>query len=195
MSEVPVGNDGAPCYDAPDGDNVIIRPYRDSDARVVGILIADTFGEFNLSSIAAGEKDLLLGPFLYARSADKDHQAAIMRAIRSEVVYVAESNGEILGVLRGRTARLGSLFVRGDYHRQGIGRRLVARFEEACARQGGSAIKVAATLYAVPFYLEMGYRRTTGVRAYRGFGGSGLVYQPMKKVLERQHHGEEEGTG
>ena len=148
------------------------------------MLIADTFGEFNLSSLAAGERDLALGPFRHARSADKDHRAAIARAIRSEMVFVAERDGTILGVLRGRTTRLGSLFVRGDHHRQGIGRRLVARFEQECARQGGSAIKVAATLNAVPFYLELGYRRTTGIRAYRGFGGSGLVYQPMKKVLE-----------
>ena len=71
----------------------------------------------------------------------------------------------------------------------------MTRFEQECARQGGSAIKVAATLYALPFYLEMGYRRTTGVRAYRGFGGSGLVYQPMKKILDRGQLGEEEGTG
>jgi GNAT superfamily N-acetyltransferase len=175
---MPTRGDGAA-----DAGNVLIRPYGDSDARAVGILIADTFGEFNLAPVAPDQRDLLLGPFLYARSPDRDHQAAIARAIRSEMVLVAEREGEILGVLRGRTTRLGSLFVRGDQHRRGIGRGLVTRFEQECARQGGSAIKVAATLYAVPFYLEMGYRRTTGVRAYRGFGGSGLVYQPMKKVL------------
>ena len=61
---------------------------------------------------------------------------------------------------------------------------LVARFEQACAGEGGRSIKVAATLYAVPFYLAMGYKRTTGVRAYHAFGASGLQYQPMKKVLD-----------
>ena len=169
-----------------------IRRYRDADARAVGRLIADTFSEFNLSSLSAEERDLQLGPFRHARSLKEDHQAAIAQAIRSEMVFVAEVDGEIAGVLRGRLTRLGSLFVRGDHHRQGIGRRLVARFERECALQGGTVIKVAATLYAVPFYLEMGYRRTTGVRAYRGFGGSGLVYQPMKKILDRQM-GEEDG--
>ncbi|NIV29652.1 MAG: GNAT family N-acetyltransferase [Anaerolineae bacterium] len=175
--------------------NIMIRPYGDSDARAVGILIADTFSEFNLAPLAPDQRDLFLGPFLHARSPDKDHQVAIARAIRSEMVFVAERQGEILGVLRGRTTRLGSLFVRGDQHRRGIGRGLVTRFEQECARQGGGAIKVAATLYAVPFYLEMGYRRTTGVRAYRGFGGTGLVYQPMKKVLKRKQLTGEEVTG
>ena len=160
-----------------------IRSYREEDAPEVGRLIADTFGQFNLSYATEEERALLLGPFLHARSAEKAHQEAIARAIHSEMVLVAEYGGEIAGVLRGRTTRLGSLFVRGDFHRRGIGRRLVERFEQEVAAQGGTAVKVAATLYAVPFYLEMGYRRTTGVRPYRGFGASGIDYQPMKKVL------------
>ena len=178
----------------PTASPVHIRRYRDSDAQEVGRLIADTFRKYNLSTVSAEDRDLLLGPFRHDGSLDEEHQAAIARAIQSEMVFVAEGDGEILGVLRGRTARLGSLFVKGDHHRRGIGRKLVARFEQECVRQHGTAIKVAATLYAVPFYLEMGYRRTTGVRAYRGFGGSGLVYQPMKKVLLRRQPGEEEGA-
>ena len=177
----------------PGAGRVRIRRYRDADAPEVGRLIADTFGTYNLSTVTAEDRDRLLGPFRFARSPDEEHRAAIARAIRSEMVFVAEGNGEILGVLRGRTTRLGSLFVRGDHHRRGIGRKLVARFEQECAWQRGMTIKVAATLYAVPFYLEMGYRRTTGVRAYRGFGGSGMLYQPMKKILERRQLGEEEG--
>ena len=125
-------------------DQVLIRCYRDSDARAVGILIADTFSEFNLAPVGPDQRDLLLGPFLHARSPDKGHQVAIARSISSEMVFVAERQGEILGVLRGRTTRLGSLFVRGDCHRQGIGRGLVTRFEQECVGQGGSTIKVAA---------------------------------------------------
>ena len=168
---------------APDGGRMVIRPYRETDAQAVGRLIADTFSQFNLSSLMPEERGLLLGPFRHSGSIEPVHQEAIARAIRSEMVFVAEVDGEIAGVLRGRTTRLGSLFVRGDYHRRGIGRMLVARFEQACVEQGGSAVKVAATVYAVPFYLAMGYKRTTGVRAYHAFGASGLRYQPMKKVL------------
>jgi GNAT superfamily N-acetyltransferase len=184
VSENLVGTGGAAR-----ANRIDIRRYRESDAPAVGRLIADTFSEFNLSSAPAEERDLLLGPFWHARSPEEDHQAAIAQAIWSEMVFVAVCEGEFVGVLRGRTTRLGSLFVRGDCHRRGIGRRLVGRFEQECAGQGSSAIKVAATLYAVPFYLEMGYRRTTGVRAYRGFGGSGLVYQPMKKILDKGNWG------
>jgi GNAT superfamily N-acetyltransferase len=86
-------------------------------------------------------------------------------------------------VLRGRSDKLQSLFVREDYHRQGVGRRLVERFERACEQEGAVAIKVQSTLYAVPFYLALGYKRTTGVRPMKSFKGTGLQYQPMKKVL------------
>lgn len=99
------------------------------------------------------------------------------------MVFVAEDEGAIVGVLRGRIDRLASLFVHRDYHRQGIGRRLVECFEQECLRRGGTVIRVAATEYAVPFYLAMGYKRSTGLRAGWSFEGRGLTIQPMKKTL------------
>jgi len=162
---------------------IVIRDYQESDAACVGRLIADTYGNVNLDFATPEEKGRLLGPFRHARSPDPAHQEAIAPAISSETGFVAEQDGEIVGVLRGRKDRLGSLFVREDHHRQGIGRRLVERFEQECTRQGGLLIRVAATLYAVPFYTAIGYKKTTSLRAGWSFEGTGLVYQPMKKVL------------
>ena len=160
-----------------------IRHFRASDSERVGRLIADTFSQFNLSFASPQERDRLLGPFRYARSADIEHRQAIARTISASVVLVAEEQGEIVGVLRGRRERLQSLFVRGDHHRRGIGRALVECFEQTCIAQGASHIRVAATPFAVPFYQRMGYKKTTGVRSGRSFGGR-LKWQPMKKVLD-----------
>jgi GNAT superfamily N-acetyltransferase len=162
---------------------ITIRNYEERDAVQVGRLIADTYSEFNLAYLPPEELGLFLGPFRHARSAEKAHQEAIAEVIRSAMVFVAEDDGEMVGVLRGRTDRLASLFVRGEHHRQGIGRRLVDRFEQACLRQGGTVIRVAATLYAVPFYLALGYKRSTGVRSGWSFEGRGLPVQPMRKLL------------
>ena len=164
---------------------ISIRDYCESDAPSVGRLIADTYGDLNLGFASPEEKERLLGPFRHARSLDQAHQEAIARVISASMVFVAEDGGDIVGVLRGRKDRLQSLFVREDYHRRGIGRRLVERFEQECARQGGSIVRVAATLYAIPFYTAMGYKRTTGLRSGWSFEGTGLRYQPMKKVLSR----------
>jgi GNAT superfamily N-acetyltransferase len=160
-----------------------IRPYRESDAVSVGRLIADTYSKFNLSFAPPEQRGPFLGPFRHARSPEKSHQEAIAQVIRSAMVFVAEDGREIVGVLRGRKGRLASLFVREDHHRQGIGRRLVRRFERECLRQGATVIRVAATLYAIPFYAAVGYKKSTGIRSGWSFEGRGLKYQPMRKVL------------
>ena len=162
---------------------ITIRCYQESDAAGVGRLIADTYGEFNLSFVPPEERGPFLGPFRHARSPEPAHQQAISEIIRSPMLYVAEDDGEIVGVLRGRQGRLASLFVRGDRHRQGIGTQLVERFERESLSQGVPVVHVAATLYGVPFYLAMGYKRSTGVRNGWSFEGHGLPVQPMRKVL------------
>ena len=160
-----------------------IRPYRESDAESVGRLIADTYSRFNLSFATPEELGKLLGPFRHAWSAEPAHREAVAQVIRAPLVFVAEEDGEIVGVLRGRKERLASLFVRGDHHRRGIGRRLVEQFEQESMRQEVRVIRLAATLYAIPFYTALGYRKTTGVRNGWSFEGTGLQYQPMKKAL------------
>lgn len=164
---------------------ITIRCYQENDAQSVGRLIADTYGEFNLSFAPPEERGPFLGPFQHARSAEKAHRDAISEVIRAPMVYVAEEDGEVMGVLRGRRERLASLFVRGDQQRRGIGRRLVERFEQESLEQGTRVVRVAATLYAVPFYLALGYRRSTGIRTGWSFEGRGLKVQPMKKILEK----------
>ena len=44
-------------------------------------------------------------------------------------------------------------------------------------------IRVKATLYGMPFYFAMDYKRSTGVRSGRSFDGHGMSTLPMRKVL------------
>ncbi len=162
----------------------IIRNYEEtSDAMAVGRLIAATYRKFNLQFAPPPEQEKLLGPVSHAGSDDPSHQAAITRILRSDFVFVAVDGDQVVGVLRCKPGRLQSLFVREDYHRQGVGRALVARCEQQISAHGSRSISLASTLYAVPFYQAMGYRKSTGVRTGRSFEGRGLPYQPMKKVL------------
>ena len=88
-------------------------------------------------------------------------------------------------MLRGKTDKLQSLFVSGSEHRQGIGRKLVEKFEAECIAHGSEFIKLMSTLYAVPFYQAIGYKKSTGLRSMKSFDGEGFRYQPMKKVLNQ----------
>ena len=167
-----------------------IRRYQKSDVEQVGILIAETYGDFNLSEMTPEKRQAMLGPFAFARSSAPEHRDAIAEAIEAPAVWVAEQDGEIIGVLRGgRVDHLGrtvlsSLFVSGEHHRQGIGRALVERFEGEYIAKGVRVFKLSATLYALPFYLSVGYRKSTGVRSMHSFEEGGLPYQPMKKVVK-----------
>jgi GNAT superfamily N-acetyltransferase len=168
----------------------IIRDYDAGDAPAVGRLIAETYETYNLGFLPPEDREAFLGPFRHAESAEADHQAAIADVIASETVLVAEDGGEIVGVLRGRRERVASLFVRGDHQRQGIGRRLLEQFEAESRARGVRVIRLAATLYGVPFYLAMGYKRSTGLRSGWSFEGHGLPYQPMRKEISDGKAGE-----
>jgi len=85
------------------------------------------------------------------------------------------------GLHRDRKNVLASLFVDGTYHRRGIGRKLVERFERDSHKAGVDWIRVATALYAVPFYQSMAYKRTTDIRPCHSFQGTDLKQQPMKK--------------
>lgn len=162
---------------------ITVRPYCADDAAAVGILIADTFAAYNLSYATPDEQQALLGPFRHARSDDPAHRAALVTIIHAPYVWVAEDNGIIVGVLRGSIGRLHSLFVDGNHHHRGIGRMLVEEFEQENVRQGAAKITLAASLYAVPFYTALGYKKSTGERTGPCFDGTGFRTQPMKKRL------------
>jgi N-acetylglutamate synthase-like GNAT family acetyltransferase len=165
---------------------MVIRVATQADVPAIGRLIATTYRTYNLSHADPQEQDRLLGPFRHAFSDDPEHQEAILGVVTSPMLYVAVEDGRIVGVLRGRKNVLASLFVDGTYHRRGVGRKLVERFEKDSRKLGVDWIRVAATLYAVPFYQSMGYKKTTGVRTCLSFEGTDLKQQPMKKRFTKR---------
>lgn len=166
---------------------IMIREFEERDAVQAGILIADTYSKFNLGYLAEAERAPYLGGFIHARSDDPEHRKIILNLLKSQVVFVAEDErGNVVGILRGKTGRLCSLFVGGAHHHLGIGRRLCERFEDECRKLGATQITLAASLYAVPFYQRLGYKKSTGVRIGYSFAGPNFPFQPMKKRLNAQ---------
>ena len=166
-----------------------IRRYTPADAVPVGVLIAETYAKFNLPEMTPEKRKSMLGPFAFADSTEPEHQRDIADAISAPSVWVAEENGQIIGVLRGgrvdekgRTV-LSSLFVAGQAHRRGVGRALVDAFEQEYIAKGVKVFKLSATLHAIQFYLNVGYKKSTGLRSMYSFEEQGLPYQPMKKVI------------
>jgi len=110
--------------------SIVIRPCLESELFIVARLIADTYRDFNLTFAIPEEREQYLGPFRSVYSNDPQQMEALSERMRSGILLVADDNGEVVGVVRGEKEKLNSLFVRGDHHRRGIGRRLVVGFDE-----------------------------------------------------------------
>jgi hypothetical protein len=81
---------------------ITIRRYREDDAETVGRLIAETYTRHNLDFLPTGATAQFLASFQHAGSDQRSHRVAIAEAIRAATVLVAEEDGEMVGVLRGR---------------------------------------------------------------------------------------------
>jgi hypothetical protein len=81
-----------------------IRPYQENDAQSAGVLIADTYSQFNLSELPGAQHDEMPGPFLHERSAETSHRKAIVDAVR--VPMAQSQNQNVPEVFGFRDARL-----------------------------------------------------------------------------------------
>ncbi len=151
-----------------------IRKFRPADTYSAAKLLVGTYAQFNSDD----GSPQAVAEYLKHYDPDGDIDNMRRRFMRPHFFFVATDGDELIGMLRGINNRLVNLFVRGDRHRQGIGTKLLARYENQCLRQGHKEIKTRASLFAVPFYAARGYRKTTGVRCI-----SELRIQPMKKLL------------
>lgn len=85
--------------------------------------------------------------------------------------------GEVLaGMMALRNASHISLaFVRGDFHRQGIGRMLYAEARNYASAGNVKKITVNASDYGIPFYRAMGFKETD-----MQLEADGIIYTPME---------------
>jgi len=152
-----------------------IRKYKNSDLKEASDLIRNTFKRFNSrDATKKGVRDYIESYTLKEKNIEKIKK----RFSRTSIFFVAEENKKIIGLIRGNPERISNLFVKADYHKKKIGKKLVERFEKEAIKKKSKLIKLKASIYSVPFYQRMGYKKTTGTRYI-----SELKIQPMQKSL------------
>lgn len=96
-----------------------------------------------------------------------------------EIMYGAYIGDELAGVLSISVMNTVScVFVKGKYHRQGIGKKLFDMVIKESISKGLTEIRLNASPYAVPFYHAMGFQDTDMPSNYQG-----IIYTPMKLIL------------
>ena len=98
-----------------------------------------------------------------------------------EVMYGAYIDDELVGVLSISVMnKVSCLFVKGKYHRLGIGKKLFENVIEELKQRGVTEIRLNASPYAVPFYHAIGFQDTDMQLSYKG-----ILYTPMVLSLDR----------
>lgn len=96
-------------------------------------------------------------------------------------VYVAGTEDKIVGVLSVRNGNhISLLFVDGQYHRNGIGMRLVEYAVSYIRRHTSfTHITVNSSPYAKEFYHSIGFRDTSGEKRE-----DGIIFTPMERKIQ-----------
>lgn len=104
----------------------------------------------------------------------------------SEREFIGAFDGEkLVGVISmGRSPHINFFFVREEYHRRGIGRRL---FETAVKSRPEKCITVNASPYAVPVYRRLGFVPTDKMQETKGIKFSPMEYKKPLLTEVRQN--------
>ena len=151
-----------------------IRPFKKADTLKTALLITKVFKEFN--RFEASPKGLNK----FSKSYDPKYIPFedLYKKLHKPFSFVAVETGDVVGVIRGDSERIFSLFIDGSFQRQGIGKKLVETYLKAIKKQGSKFVKVRSSILAVPFYASLDFKKTTGVR-----NPHGIKMINMKKFL------------
>lgn len=96
-----------------------------------------------------------------------------------EMMYGAYLDRRLVGVLSVSVKNTVScVFVDGNYHKMGIGKKLFDAVVEQLRSAGAVQIRLNASPYAVPFYHSLGFQDLGEQTSYKG-----ILYTPMKLLL------------
>jgi GNAT superfamily N-acetyltransferase len=103
---------------------------------------------------------------------------------RRELLYTGGGSAGTSRLLDPATepARVRAMFVRSDWMRRGLGRRIIEASESAAGREGFTKLVLGATLPGVPAYLAYGFA-SVGQGEITLRDGVRIAYVPMEKSI------------
>ena len=159
--------------------NIIIREFHADDTIEVAQIIFDTYAKFNKNEFFDPSSS---EAYMNHYNPKLNLEITLLATLtNTDYSYVAVTEfWDIAWIIRWDYGKIINLFVKWQYHRKGVGRLLLQEAEKENQRNNTYKIKIYSSLYAVGFYQELWYRKTTGVRNSRW-----LKIIPMKKDLAK----------
>ncbi len=141
---------------------MITRQIRDSDAEEVADIIKQCLQENNAEHYP---------DFIIDHLNETYTPEYIMENAKKQIVLVAEELDEIIATATFARDHFGSIFVRPDHQKRGIGKKLMEALEKLAKKNGIKEVRLHASINAVEFYEKLGYERL-GLRKDDVFGTS-----------------------
>lgn len=95
------------------------------------------------------------------------------------VIWGCYADGQLAGMMALRkSSHISLAFVRGEFHRRGIGRMLYAESKRYASAKRVKKITVNASDYGIPFYRAMGFKETD-----MQLEADGIFYTPMETKI------------
>lgn len=132
-----------------DFENIIIRKFKNTDSSNVCEIIKKNLIEINSKDypqeIINDMCNLYIPEYMIEKSKKRD-------------IYVAELNGELIGTASFEDNVIYTVFVNTNYHKRGIGRKLISFIEESAKKNSINLIQLSASLTSLNFYYSLGYK-------------------------------------
>ncbi len=155
-----------------------IRKAKPSDAKEISRLRIKTLTEVNIRT----------NPDYYSKKQVKDlieqnTPKRISKKMKERDMFCITDKSKILGVIDLKKNEIGGLFVRGDYIKQGIGRKLIKFIEDYAKKKGIKKTVLYSSIYAENFYKRLGYKLIHKKRVDKKNEG-GYIEIKMEKKLK-----------
>ncbi|MDE7290171.1 MAG: GNAT family N-acetyltransferase [Oscillospiraceae bacterium] len=137
-------------------------------------LAEDVFMQFEAPFFSKKGIESFIG-FLWGKNVKK------MLAKGEFIIWGCYSESKLVGMIALRNAcHISLAFVKGDFHRQGIGRMLYAEARNYASAKNVKKITVNASDYGIPFYRAMGFKETD-----MQLEADGIIYTPMEADISK----------
>lgn len=128
---------------------MIIRPFKDDDARGLADVISRSLIEVNAKDYP---------PEAIRQKIDEYNPANIRRLGKIKQIFVAEDDGRQVGVAMLSGDEISGVFVMPDQAGRGIGRSLMQAVEGKAKKDGCVSVHLSSSVTARTFYESVGYK-------------------------------------
>ncbi|MCI3947126.1 GNAT family N-acetyltransferase [Pseudomonas syringae] len=129
--------------------NVLIRPACEADADAISRVVIAALRTSNARDYSAD---------VIERVAQGFSPSAIAALMHQRHMFVAVAGERVIGTASLAGGAIRSVFVDPDWHRQGVGRLLMATIEGAAREAGEDRLVVPSSLTAQAFYAALGFK-------------------------------------